>query len=153
MVLLSSCYYAWTFITSTNHRIIAQTYLVCGCIGFLSGYSESMFIRDYLALSHGTWFIDKGAARIHYYNSIITSHGINMIFFFVMPILIGSFGNYLLPIDTLAPDMNLPRLNHISVLLFVLASLLNVVNAYGLNPSCGWTMYPPLTSHIGSSHV
>ncbi|MBM6549280.1 cbb3-type cytochrome c oxidase subunit I [Streptococcus dysgalactiae subsp. equisimilis] len=44
------------------------------------------------------------------YNFVITGHGIVMIFFFLMPVLIGGFGNYLLPILLGLPDLNLPRL-------------------------------------------
>lgn len=45
------------------------------------------------------------------YNNVITSHGIIMIFFFLMPVMIGGFGNYLLPLLLSLPDLNLPRLN------------------------------------------
>lgn len=48
------------------------------------------------------------------YNYIITSHGIAMIFFFLMPVLIGGFGNYLLPLLLGLPDLNLPRLKALS---------------------------------------
>lgn len=48
------------------------------------------------------------------YNYIITNHGIVMIFFFLMPVLIGGFGNYLLPLLLGVPDLNLPRLKALS---------------------------------------
>lgn len=49
------------------------------------------------------------------YNFVITSHGIAMIFFFLMPVLIGGFGKYLLPLFLSLSDLNLPRLNALSV--------------------------------------
>lgn len=49
------------------------------------------------------------------YKYVITGHGILMIFFFLMPVLIGGFGNYLLPLLLKVPDLSLPRLNALSV--------------------------------------
>lgn len=48
------------------------------------------------------------------YNKVITAHGIIMIFFFLMPVMIGGFGKYLLPLLLCLPDLNLPRLNALS---------------------------------------
>ncbi len=48
------------------------------------------------------------------YNSIVTAHGLLMIFFLVMPSLMGGLANYLLPVQIGAPDMALPRLNNLS---------------------------------------
>lgn len=53
------------------------------------------------------------------YNYVITNHGITMIFFFLMPVLIGGFGNYLLPLLLGLPDLNLPRLNALSAWLML----------------------------------
>lgn len=49
------------------------------------------------------------------YKYVITAHGITMIFFFLMPVLVGGFGKYLLPLLLGLPDLNLPRLKALSV--------------------------------------
>jgi len=49
--------------------------------------------------------------RGHMYNAIITAHGLMIIFFMVMPVLIGGFGNYLIPMQLGAPDLMYGRLN------------------------------------------
>ncbi len=82
------------------------------------------------------------------YNVIITAHAFLMIFFLIMPALMGGFSNLLVPIMIGAAEMALPRLNAISFmllppsLLLLLSSVLVEVGA-----GVGWTVYPPLSTH------
>lgn len=141
------------WLSSTNAKDIGVLYLIFGFISALIGTSLSMIIRLELA-SPGVQYINSDKyAQI--YNNVLTAHAVFMIFFFVMPTLIGAFGNYFVPLMIGAPDMAFPRLNNISfwllppaVILVILGSLIE--NGIGT----GWTFYPPLSeliSHSGPS--
>lgn len=65
------------------------------------------------------------------YKYVITKHGIAMIFFFLMPVLIGGFGKYLLPLFLGLKDLSLPRMNSLSLWLLVPSSICLAVRMFG----------------------
>jgi cytochrome c oxidase subunit 1 len=82
-------------------------------------------------------------------------HGTIMVFFVAMPILLGAFGNFLIPLMIGARDMVFPRLNMLSVWTFALASLVMLASFFvpGGAASAGWTAYPPLSAKAAYTGV
>jgi hypothetical protein len=124
---------------STNAKDIGVLYMIFGFISALIGTSFSMLIRLELA-SPGIQYINSDKYG-QIYNVLITAHAVFMIFMFVMPVLIGAYGNYFVPILIGAPDMAFPRLNNISFWLLPPAALLLILSALTENgPGTGWTL-------------
>lgn len=136
---------------STNCKDIAILYMIFAIFAGLIGTGLSIIIRLELAGPNPQILHNNGQL----FNSIISLHAVAMIFFFVMPMTVGFFGNYLVPQMIGAVDMSLSRLNNISFWLLVPSLLLGVSSALiESGPGTGWTVYPPLSSiqaHSGPS--
>jgi cytochrome c oxidase subunit 1 len=139
----------WLF--STNHKDIGTLYLTEAILAGVIGGGLSAVMRLELA-EPGVQFFHNA----HMYNAFATAHGLIMIFFMIMPALIGGFGNWFVPLMIGAPDMAFPRMNNISfwflaaALILLLTSMFVPDTSEGTGFGGGWTIYPPLSSKAGA---
>ncbi|WP_424981943.1 cytochrome c oxidase subunit I [Maritalea sp. S77] len=154
------------YVYSTNHKDIGTMYLIFAIVAGIIGGALSGFMRWELAepgiqIFPGLASIVYGAewqsaaaldAGKHMYNVFTTAHGLIMVFFVVMPALIGGYSNWFVPLMIGAPDMAFPRMNNISFWLLPPAFILLLMSMFfegppgGMGTGGGWTVYPPLST-------
>ena len=149
-----------TYVFSTDHKTIGIQFLFTSLVAILFGGLLAMLMRWQLAWpGQPLGFMEKiapngmpgGVMVPEYYNMLFTMHGSFMIFFGIIPILVGAFGNYLIPIKIGAPDMAFPRLNMFSYWLMVPAIVIMCAGFFleGGAAAAGWTGYAPLSTTLG----
>ena len=136
---------------STNAKDIAVLYFIFALFCGMAGTAMSIIMRLELT-GPGVQYL---AGNNQLFNVIVLGHAILIVFFLVMPALIGGFGNYLLPLIIGASDIAFARLNNISFWLLVPALVCLVTSTLvESGAGSGWTVYPPLASiqsHSGPS--
>ena len=140
------------YLFSQDHKWIGIQYGVTSLIFLLFGFALMMIMRWQLAYPDTVipivgFLFDGGMLSPDMYNSFGAMHGTIMIFLGVVPMVVGAFGNYLVPLQIGAPDMAFPKLNMASYWTYLAGGLVMVYSFFvpGGAASSGWTSYPPLS--------
>ena len=147
-----------TYIFSTDHKQIGRQYLLYGLFMMILGGLLALLVRWELAWPETPvpgfhWvpepYMFDGIIPPETYNMMFTMHATIMVFFVIMPILVGAFGNFLIPLMIGARDMAFPVLNMLSFWVALPAALLMLYGftVPGGHAAGGWTSYAPLTAN------
>ena len=144
------------YLFSTDHKVIGLLYGVTSLFFLLVGFLLVLVIRWQLAYPDqpvpfvGALFGEinapGGVIQPDFYNQLGAMHGTIMVFLGVVPLAVGAFGNYLVPLQIGAPDMAFPRLNLASYWFYAAGGAVMLASFFvpGGAPMSGWTSYPPL---------
>jgi cytochrome c oxidase subunit I len=146
-----------TYIFSTDHKMIGRQFLFLGLFMLIIGGLLAMMMRWELAWPETNiplmgWvpepYMYGGILPPQTYNAFFTMHATIMIFFVVMPIMVGGFGNFLIPLMIGAGDMAFPKLNMFSFWVGLVSGVVMLASFFvpGGPAAGGWTSYAPLSA-------
>ena len=146
-----------TYVFSTDHKTIGKQFLFLGLFMMVLGGLLALMLRWQLAWPETAvpgfgWvpepYMYEGIIPPEFYNMLFTMHATIMIFFVVMPILVGCFGNFLIPLMIGARDMAFPTLNMLSFWIGAVAGVVMLTGFFvpGGHAATGWTAYAPLSA-------
>ena len=146
-----------TYVFSVDHKVIGIQYTVTAMFFLLFGFSLMMLMRWQLAFPYqaipliGGFFGEAnapgGIMLPEFYNQLGAMHGTIMVFMGVVPLAVGGFGNFVLPLQIGAPDMAFPRINMASYWAFFVGGVVMLLSFFvpGGAANSGWTSYAPLS--------
>jgi len=143
------------YVFSVDHKVIGLQYGITSLLFLLFGFLLMMVMRYQLAYPEqvvpyvGNWlFSESGGVMLpENYNTLGAMHGTIMIFLGVVPLAVGAFGNYLVPLQIGAPDMAFPKLNAASYWSYFIGGVIMMASFFTPEGAArsGWTSYPPLS--------
>jgi cytochrome c oxidase subunit 1 len=146
------------YVFSTDHKWIGVQYGITALSFLMLGFGMMLLMRWQLAFPGrpfhpwiaqflGASNAPGGVMLPEFYNQLGAMHGTVMVFLAIVPLAVGAFGNYLVPLQIGAPDMAFPKLNMMSYWLYLPGGLLMLTSFFlpGGAPNSGWTSYPPLS--------
>ncbi len=150
---------------STDHKVIGIQYAVTGLLFLLFGFCLVMLMRWQLAFPGralpllgkllGEARMPGGSMLPEFYNELGAMHGTIMVFLGVVPLAVGGFGNFVLPLQIGAPDMAFPKINMASYWSYFLGGVIMLASFFvpGGAAQSGWTSYAPLSVIAGQGQT
>ncbi len=135
-----------SWLLTKDHKRIAILYTISITLFFFVGGAAATLIRFNLVTPPGLFQPDT-------YNRLFTMHGIVMVWFFLIPSIPTTLGNFLIPLMIGAKDLAFPRLNLLSWYLFVIAGVLGLVAIGAGGVDTGWTFYTPFSTMYSNGYV
>ncbi len=136
-----------SWLLTKDHKRIAILYLLSISFFFMIGGLFASLIRLQLLTPTGALF------QSDTYNKLFTLHGINMIFFFLIPSVPAVLGNFLVPLMVGAKDLAFPKINLLSWYIFIVAAVFSLAALVSGGVDTGWTFYTPLSTGYLKTHV
>jgi len=136
---------SWLF--TVDHKRIAILYLVVITAMFAVGGIFATMIRLELLTPKGD------LVEADTYNKLFTMHGIVMVFFFLIPSIPATLGNFLLPLMLGARDLAFPRINLLSWYIYMVGAAIAVYAIFAGGVDTGWTFYTPFSTSASQTHV
>jgi cytochrome c oxidase subunit 1 len=136
-----------SWLTTTDHKRIGILYALSITAFFFIGGIAIGIVRLELVTPHGALLSDDQ------YNRLFTLHGIVMVWFFLVPSIPTTFGNFLLPLMIGAREVAFPRLNLFSWYRFVAGAAFTVYSVIAGGVDTGWTFYTPFSTFFSNGHV
>ena len=136
-----------SWLLTEDHKRICLLYLIVVTIFFFIGGAFAALIRIELATPAG----DLVESSV--YNKLFTMHGIIMVFFFLIPSIPATLGNFLIPPMIGAKDVAFPKLNLLSWYLYVIGGSMTLFAVIAGGVDTGWTFYTPFSSGYASGYV
>ena len=136
-----------SWLLTTDHKRIAILYLISVTMFFFIGGTAAALMRIELLTPQGGLLTSDG------YNRAFTLHGVIMVWFFLIPSIPNTFGNFLIPLMIGARDLAFPRLNLLSWYIYMLGGLFTVYVLISGGVDTGWTFYTPLSSMFANGKV
>ena len=145
------------YVFSTDHKVIGIWYAVTGLLFLLFGFTLMMIMRWQLAYPGrpipliGRWLsaanANQGIMLPEFYNQLGAMHGTIMVFLGVVPLAVGGFGNFVMPLQIGAPDMAFPKINMASYWAYFVGGVIMLASFFmpGGAAQSGWTSYTPLS--------
>src|SRR5947207_98185 len=144
---LNSSYGIKSWLLNTDHKRIALLYLSSITLAFFFGGAMAVLIRLELLTPQGDF------VQAETYNKLFTMHGAVMVFFFLIPSIAATLGNFLVPLMVGARDLAFPKLNLASWYIYIFGGAFTLYALVSGGVDTGWTFYTPFSTASSTTNV